>query len=243
MLLGNELHPGGPALTRKLASAVVVGRDSMVLDVACGRGESARVLAARFGCHVVGVDYSSENIDRASVLAVDAGLSHQVRFVQGDAERLPFAAESFDVVICECSLCVFPNLEIALQEFRRVLRPGGRLGISDVVLNEPVPASLRDLFGYVLCIGGALPLGGYHEALEEAGFLSIRSRDVSSALNDMIGRAERRARGIGGLLDAAKLELPFGLQVSPADVAEARDFVRIGGVGYALISARKSRDR
>ena len=243
MLLGNELHPGGPASTRALATAALVGRESSVLDVACGRGESSRVLAARFGCHVVGVDYSSENIDRANALTAGFSLSGRVRFVQGDAERLPFEDSSFDVVICECSLCIFPNLGKALKEFRRVLRPGGRLGISDVILNKQVPASLQDLFGHVLCISGALSVDGYCDALESAGYSSIRSRDASGAISDMIERAERRARSIKNLLDVAKLGLPDGLNVSPLNIVAARNFVKDGGVGYALITARTPRDR
>ncbi len=243
MLLGNELHPGGPALTRMLASAALVGRESMVLDVACGRGESARLLAAPFGCHVVGVDYSSGNTARANVLAVEAALSDRIRFVQGDAERLPFDAASFDVVICECSLCIFPKLSIALEEIHRVLRPGGRLGISDVVLNKPVPESLQDLFGHVLCISSALSLDGYRDALASAGYSSIRSRDASGALNDMIARIERRARTTEKFLDAEQLELEDGLNVPRSSITDARDFVRAGGLGYALISARKPRAR
>lgn len=243
MLLGNELHPGGPASTRALASAALVSRDSRILDVACGRGESARVLASHFGCHVVGVDYSSENIDRANALTADSALSGRVKFVQGDAEQLPFEDNSFDVVICECSLCIFPNIQTALVEFRRVLRPGGRLGVSDVILNKQVPASLQDLFGYVLCISGALSLDGYCDALATAGYSSIRGRDANGALNDMIERAERRARSIKNLLAVAKLDLPDGLNASTLNIAAARQFVKEGGVGYALISARTPRDR
>ena len=242
MLLGNEMHPGGPALTRKLASAALVGRESMVLDVACGRGESARVLAAHFGCHVVGVDYSSDNSARANALTVEAALSDRIRFVRGDAERLPFTTGSFDVVICECSLCVFPNLLVALEEIQRVLRPGGHLGISDVVINETVPESLRDLFGHVLCIGGALSVDGYRDAFAAAGFTSIRSRDASNALSDMIERIERRARTIENFVDADQIELQHGLSVPRASIIEARNFVTTGGVGYALISGRKPRD-
>ncbi len=241
MLLGNELHPGGPALTRTLASAALVGRESMVLDVACGRGESARVLAAHFGCHVVGVDYSSDNSACANALTVEAALSDQIRFVQGDAERLPFATGSFDVVICECSLCIFPNLAIALEEFRRVLRPGGRLGISDVVLNAPVPVSLQGLFGHVLCISGALSFEGYRDALASAGFSSMRSRDASGALKDMIARIERRVRTTEHLLDAGHFEFQDGLSVPRSSIAEAEHFVKAGGVGYVLISARRPR--
>ncbi len=242
-LLGNQWHPGGAALTRKLANAAMVGRKSRVLDVASGRGQSARTLAKHFGCHVVGVDYSSHNTNRANSLAAEAGLSDRVRFVQGDAEQLPFDAESFDVVICECSLCVFPNIPIALDEIKRVLRPGGHLGISDVVLDEPVPESLQDLFGHVLCINGALSLDGYRDAFAAAGYSSVRSRDAGNVLNDMIARMERRARTAGIFLDAEHLELQPGWSASRSSIVEARDFVATGGVGYALISGRKPRDQ
>lgn len=241
-LLGNQWHPGGPALTRKLANATMIGRESLVLDVACGRGESARVLAQHYGCHVVGIDYSSDSTARANAVALETGLSDHVSFVQGDAERLPFDAGSFDVVICECSLCVFPNVAIALDEFRRVLRPGGYLGISDVVLNEPVPDSLQDLFGHVLCIGGALSVDGYRDAFVAAGFTSIRSRDANNALTDMIERIERRARVIGNVLNAEQFELADGMNVPRSSISEARDFVKAGGVGYALVSGRNPRD-
>lgn len=241
-LLGDQWHPGGPTLTRKLANALLIGRDSIVLDVACGRGESARVLAAHFGCRVVGVDYSAENIACAKSLVEEAGLSDKIRFVQGDAEHLPFDLDAFDVVICECSLCIFPNVAIALDEFRRVLRPSGYLGISDVVLNEPVPESLQDLFGHVLCIGGALSVNGYRDAFAAASFTSIRSRDASSALTDMIARIEQRARVIGNILNAEQFEIMDGLNVPLSNIAEARDFVKAGGVGYALITGRKPRD-
>ncbi len=242
-LLGNQWHPGGPALTRKLANAVMIGRGTRVLDVASGRGESARVLARHFGCHVVGVDFSSDNTARANVLTAEAALSDSIRFVQGDAERLPFDARSFDVVICECSLCIFPNLPIALEEFRRVLRAGGHLGISDVVLNKPVPESLQGLFGHVLCIGGAMSVDGYRDAFASGGFSSIRSRDASSALIDMIARIERRARTAEKFLDEEHLEFLSGMNVPRSSISEARDFVKAGGVGYALITARKPREQ
>ncbi len=241
LLLGDELHPGGAALTRKLAAATLVGRDARVLDVACGRGESARVLAAHFGCRVVGIDYSEKNVGLADELTEDAGLSDRVHFVQGDAEQLPFDAESFDVVICECSLCIFPKLATALREFQRVLRAGGRVGISDVVLNEDVPASLQDLLGHALCISGALTIDGYRNALSVAGFLAIRTRDVSGVLSDMIAGIERRVSTVKHFLSEEQLRLPGGLNVPGSKIAEARDFVASGGVGYAFITAKKSR--
>ena len=162
--------------------------------------------------------------------------------MEGDAEDLPFDGNSFDVVICECSLCIFPNLAVALDEMRRVLRPGGHLGISDVVVNAAIPESLQDLFGRVFCIGGALSIDGYRDALAMAGFSSVRSRDASTALNDMIERIERRAGAAKEFLNAQDIELQPGWQLPRSSIIAARDFVKTGGVGYALISGRKPRD-
>lgn len=240
-LLGDQWHPGGPVLTRKLGSAVLIGRDSRVLDVASGTGESARVLSQHFGCDVTGLDYSTENTARANDLAADAGLSDRVRFIAGDAEDLPFDSSTFDVVICECSLCIFPNVADALGEMHRVLRPGGHLGVSDVVVNEAIPGALQDLFGRVLCIGGALSIDGYRDAFSLAGFSAVRSRDASSALNDMIVRIERRASTLKSFLGTEQFELEPGWQVSRSSIVAAREFVMSGGAGYALISGRKPR--
>lgn len=239
LLLGNELHPGGPALTRRLAGIALVGRDARVLDVACGRGESARVLAAHFGCRVIGIDYSAKNVRHANELARHTGQSDQTLFVQGDAEKLPFDTDSFDVVICECSLCIFPQVEVALREIRRVLRPGGRVGISDVVLDKPVPDSLNELLGHTLCISGARSIDGYRDVLRTTGFSAIRIRDVSGVIGDMITRIERRLDTIKSFVDQEQLEFQDGFSVPLSMVSEARDFVLSGGAGYALITGKK----
>lgn len=242
MLLGNSLHPGGQALTRKLAAATTVGRKTEVLDVACGSGESDRVLAAHCGCHVVGIDYSSANVARARQLTEDAGLGDLARFVVGDAEHLPFQDGSFDVVISECALCTFPDLERSLAEVRRVLRPGGRVGISDVVLNAPVPEPLQDVIGHVLCITGARSTDGYRQGLQAAGFSSIRSRDVSHVLMEMMSRIERRLDRLDDFAAPDSLGEVAGLRDAGPRLAAAREFVTSGGVGYALFTGRNPRD-
>jgi ubiquinone/menaquinone biosynthesis C-methylase UbiE len=239
LLYGDDLHPGGAELTRELAGAALFGRSDRVLDVACGQGESARVLAEHFGCRMVGIDYSEKNIRRANQLTEDAGLSNRARFVQGDAELLPFANESFDVVICECSLSIFPDAVVALTEMNRVLRPGGRLGISDVVLNEPLPESLQDLLGNVLCISGALSTEGYREVLDKTGFSAIHTRDVSEVLGDMILRMERRIGVIEDFLDREHFELANGLSASFSSISAVREYVMSGGAGYALMTGKK----
>jgi SAM-dependent methyltransferase len=95
-----------------------------------GRGgrkrASAAFLAARFGCEVVGIDYSGKNVEEAVRNANDMGLSERVFFRQGDAECLPFADRSFDAIVCECAFCTFPNKQAAAKEFARVLRKGAK---------------------------------------------------------------------------------------------------------------------
>ncbi len=243
LLLGDTLHPGGAALTKTLGQAAVIGRDTTVLDVACGRGESARLLAGHFGCRVTGIDYSHHNVGRARALTQESGLTHKICFSHGDAEQLPFPDEVFDVVMSECSLCTFPKLEIALTEMRRVLRPGGRIAISDVVLNLPVPATLDDLFGHVLCVAGARSASGYKDALNVAGFTAVRSRDVSHVLSDMIQDIERRVSTLDEFLIPEQIEVADGLTASLSTLGEAREFVLAGGVGYALITAKKKHYR
>ena len=241
MLLGDNLHPGGAALTRRLAEATTVGRDTEMLDVACGRGESARVLAAHRGCRVVGLDRSRANAARARELTREAGLAGSIRFITGDAENLPFPDGSFDVVISECSLCIFPDLERSVVEIRRVLRPGGYVGISDVVLNAPVPESLQNLLGHVLCISSARSTHGYRQALQAAGFGGIRARDVSYVLTEMVARIERRIRTLDDLLDPDQLRQLEGLGDPTLTLAAARESVRSGAIGYSLFTARSPR--
>ena len=107
--IGDSLHPGGLKLTERLGSPLHLAPESRVLDVASGQGAAALFLADRFGCHVVGIDYSGQNVADASQLASAKGLSSIVRFERGDAEGLPLPEKSFDAIICECAFCTFPN--------------------------------------------------------------------------------------------------------------------------------------
>lgn len=217
-LLGDSFHPGGVALTRKLGGLILLHRKSHVLDIASGRGATAAELTRHFGCRVVGLDYSATGD------------------VRGDASSLPFAQGSFDALVCECALCTFPDMEASARDMLRVLRPGGRVGISDMVLNDAVPEPLSGLFGRVLCIGGARNRDGYVEVLEGAGFQAVRHVDVSHTLSEMIAGIETRLGAAETLLD-----LPKELGDPAPVLCAAKEFVGSGGVGYGLFLARKPR--
>jgi hypothetical protein len=238
-LLGQSFHPGGTKLTRQLASATLVSPNSQVLDVACGIGASARFVAANFGATVTGCDYSASNVERAALASRAAGLSEKTNFVRALAEQLPFDPESFDIALCECSLCLFENKDTALQHVRRVLKPGGRIGISDFFLNEPVPDSLAGLLGRVLCVAGAPSANGYRDALSRAGFEHVRIRTVNWTLANMIQRIRSRLRILAATNALANAELPADFGDPALVLTDLEDFIAGGGAGYLIATARR----
>lgn len=131
-------------------------------------------MAERFGCNVVGIDYSGQNVADTSELAAAKELSSLVRFERGDAEGLTFPDESFDAIICECAFCTFPNKRDAAHEFARVLRPGGRVGLSDLTRGPSLPKELDGLLAWIACIADPQPVEGYVDCLRSAAFESQR---------------------------------------------------------------------
>ena len=174
--LGESYHPGGVELTRRLADALALEPEESVLDVACGIGTTSLLLAAERAVRVLGVDLGEAQVVRARAHAHKAGLGEQVRFEVGDAERLPVEAGSFDAAVCECAFCTFTDKATAAAELSRVLRPGGRVGITDVWLD---PTSLDDelagLAGRVACLADALPIHELRAVLEGAACASSTS--------------------------------------------------------------------
>jgi ubiquinone/menaquinone biosynthesis C-methylase UbiE len=146
-----NMHPGGLAATRLLAQWAGVEPGVRILDVGCGVGQTACLLAARYGADVVGLDRSGRMVERARERAGHMGVQrladegHGASFVEGDAYALPFDGESFDVVFAE-SVTLFLDRDRVLPELRRVLAPGGR--VADVVMtcHEPVPPDVLDRF-------------------------------------------------------------------------------------------------
>jgi arsenite methyltransferase len=238
-LLGGELHPGGDALTRRLAHLAGVRRGWRVLDVASGRGPTTRLLASELGAEVTGVELSPESIAAARREAEAAGLGDRVRFVEGDAEALPVASGAFDAVVCECALCLFSGKAQAVAEMRRALQPGGVVAIADVTAElEDLPASLRGAVARVACVGEALPRDGYAEMLGDAGFELVASESHDGALAAMTERVEARLRVARMLLPADSSARLIGEAIEL--VGEAQRAIVAGSLGYQLLVARTS---
>lgn len=241
ILVGESLHPGGLELTRHLGHLLGLGHGRTLLDVACGPGTSAIWLARELGCEVTGVDYGVGNIASAAQAAANAGLSARVRFLPADSENLPFADCSFDAVICECSFCTFPDKPLAAREIFRVLRPGGRFGMTDVVRSGPLPTELDSLLAWSACITDARPVEEYCSILETCGFEVDLVECHDAALVELVDRVRRRLVGAQLASGLGKLDLPGIDLTAAASLARSAMRAIVGGrLGYALLLAVKS---
>lgn len=238
LLLGESFHPGGHRLTRQLAEQALVGPGSQVLDIACGLGDSARLLADEFGASVTAVDYSNVLLEQARQITAAAGLSQRVHFQHAEVHQLPFATQTFDVVFCECALCTFADAPQVLTEVLRVLKPGGRLALSDVTLNAPVPDSLQSVLGHTLCMAGARSADAYQNLIVAAGFKSPRCHDVSRVLLDTVQQIEKRLKLAEVITALQQTSLPLEFGHTDAAIGVARHFIQSGGLGYSLFIAR-----
>jgi SAM-dependent methyltransferase len=110
-----------------------------VLDVGCGAGTDTLVAAEMVGPdgHVTGIDMTPEMLTRARAAAAEMSAAN-VEFAEGDVERLPFRGESFDVVISNGVIDLIPDKDAVFSEVHRVLRPGGRIQVADVTIQNPV---------------------------------------------------------------------------------------------------------
>lgn len=238
LVLGDSYHPGGLDLTRRLGRAVGLRPGERVLDVASGPGSTAFLLAGEFGVDVDGVDLGRRAVEAANAQAAQRGLDARVRFHVGDAERLPLSDGAVDVVVCECALCTFPDKTAAAAQMTRVLRPGGRLGITDVTLDpDRLDPELRDLAGWIGCIADARPITVYKKLFEEAGLKVTCIEAHDGALARMVEQIDARLFALGML----EPDAPAGVDIDRARqrCALAARAVADGIAGYTLLVAAK----
>ncbi len=162
-LPGDVFRPGGLKLTNQLISLCGFSSGSRVIDVGCGIGITVEYLLQQ-GFAVLGVDPSAPLIKR--------GLERNpaLPLIQASGDKLPLLSGEADGLLAECSLSVMPDVDEALAEFSRVLRPGGKLAVSDVyVRNEDGTAGIRALPD-VCCLSGAFSQKVLKERLLAHGF-------------------------------------------------------------------------
>jgi arsenite methyltransferase len=156
-----------------------------VLDLGSGGGFDAFLAARQVGPTglVIGVDMTPEMVALARGNAAKVGLDY-VDFRLGDIERLPVDDASIDVIMSNCVINLAPDKPAVFREIARVLKPGGRLAVSDIALKKPLPPEISsDLMAYVGCIAGAIPIETYRAQLADAGFAPVEIIDTGADLN------------------------------------------------------------
>jgi arsenite methyltransferase len=190
---GKTLRPGGLDLTlRALELCADLGPGALALDLGCGPGATARLLASR-GWRVLALDSAPD-------MTAQAG-GPDVLPLLGRAEALPLPAASLDAVFCECVLSVTGKAAAVLDEAARTLKPGGLLALSDLYLCGGARCGPVELSAGGDCLSGALPEAALRTALDAAGFEVLVFKDHSRLLAELAGRlifAGVPAGGLGG---------------------------------------------
>lgn len=185
-----SLGCGNPTAVAELRSG------ETVLDLGSGGGIDVLLSARRVGPDgfAYGLDMTPEMLELARRNAAEAGADN-VEFLQGYIEEIPLPDEAVDVIISNCVINLSADKEAVFAEMQRVLRPGGRIGISDIVADDALtPEERAERGSWVGCIAGALSVTEYTEGLEAAGFADISltpTHDVAEGMHSMIVRATR----------------------------------------------------
>ncbi len=180
-----------------------------VLDLGSGGGIDVLLSARRVGPtgRAYGLDMTEEMLALARANAEQAGAGN-VEFLKGTIEQIPLPADTVDVVISNCVINLSVDKPAVFAEMFRVLAPGGRIGISDVVADDALTAAERAERGeWVGCIAGALSFAEYREGLTAAGFADVTitaTHPVADGMHSAIVRATKPAEGRAGLVEAAE---------------------------------------
>jgi SAM-dependent methyltransferase len=200
--LDGSLDPRGPDSLWSEFARVEPTRDELVADIGCGEGDDAIAVAQRFGVNVHGIDPVRRHVELGTAAAREAGLDDRVTFCQGTAEATGIAAASVDIVWSKEAL-MYADLDLAFQEFRRVLRPGGRVFVFQVFTGPRMPDDEAVRFWSDGAEAGNVRPEHLAAAADRAGFALMFRTDFAGEWGEF--GQERSGAGGRRLLHAARL--------------------------------------
>jgi arsenite methyltransferase len=182
---GDEAGAAGAAMSASLGCGVPTAvadlrEGETVLDLGSGAGSDVLISARRVGPtgRAIGLDMTDEMLELARANAVAAGVAN-AEFVKGEIEAIPLPDASVDVVISNCVINLSGDKGRVLAEAARVLRPGGRFAVSDVITDPGMDeATRRDMAQWTGCVAGALTRGEFESALAAAGLVEVEIRET-----------------------------------------------------------------
>ena len=232
-------HPEAAQHTNEImALAVSLGPGVRVLDLGCGYGSTARYLASEFGCSVTGTNISRKELDLAHSRSRDAGLDHLLSFRYGDFHRLEFPDRSYDVVWSQEAFLHAADKTGVLSEVRRVLKPGGTLAFTDILVRKDTPDSDRTRIYDRVKSPDMWDLVEYRDALRRLDFRVDHEEDWSQHVARSYGWVRDRLQE-----NRTQLLPRIGAETIDRTV-EALSFwvdsANSGYIGWALVVAQTS---
>ncbi|WP_432014295.1 methyltransferase domain-containing protein [Streptomyces cucumeris] len=232
------LEGAADRLTDMMIERLQVGPGDRVLDIGCGLGGPAIRLAQKTGAEVVGISVSRKQVEKANELAEAAGVSGKVSFQHGDAMNLPFDDASFSAVWMLESVMQMPDRTAALTEAGRVLRPGGRLALTDNYERETISEERRPVIEGILkryLTQSPASFEAYPSMLREAGLRCAEIIDVSeNTTRQSVKRlSEALAKNMEQL--AAKVDPEVFAKLKPAE----GENLEMPELGYLIVTARR----
>lgn len=166
----DEFHMRGRQATRELADLAGLSKGQKVLDLGCGLGGPSRLLAAEYGCRVMGIDLIFEYVRAATLLSRKVGLAHSAMFQVGNMARLPFQDQCFDVAWSQHTLMNIKNKAALYRQVYRVLKPGGLLALYEILSGSAVPIYYPVQWASDAGTNFLVPQDRFQRELSAAGF-------------------------------------------------------------------------
>ena len=173
---GITKHMGGFKATRELAELCHIGENSHLLLVGCGIGHSLIYIARHFGCRITSIDISEKMVLRSLERVKRYGLEKQVEIKVGDAQNIPCKDNLFDAVICESVTAFVLDKRKAVNEYQRVAKPGGYIGLNEVAWIKEPTQELKAYAAQIMAGADFLTYAGWQQLLQDSGLKNIEIR-------------------------------------------------------------------
>jgi SAM-dependent methyltransferase len=217
----------------------------VVVDLGCGGGLDVLLAAGKVGPtgRVIGIDMTPEMLQRALANAAKQGATN-AEFHQATIDKLPLADASVDCIISNCVVNLAPDKPAVFREMARVLKPGGRVAVSDIALKKELPPEIGgNLLAYIGCVAGAISFQEYETGLLAAGFASVTLVDTGKDLNAYTQVSETSGCGCaascgGGVSEGGELHANLADLLRRYNVNDYAASVRVFAVKGSWNSAR-----